>query len=262
MSRIERIFESRPLPRYFAVLRPTSGGSPSYQICQTEICSLLYQGMCVPVSVVKNAELSNETLSSFKRRELEISEDETLHYTEGIVEYKMRNEDQPDEYIRTVRYWFQHHYFFWNEYHIPILDFNKRFFLTRSFHRVIPVGLTTEQIREDLRVLYQRKRTQYMVLLREIGIRGSEDSEETEETSQKIPKFVLDLLVKDQIQKNNSCSITMSPFRTITNIGVTPCFHLFDLNAIQRWVSEHKKCPVCRNQVEQIQEYIHQQSLQ
>lgn len=261
MSRIEHIFENRPLPRYFAILRLTSGGSPSYQICESEIVDLDFRGISSPVSVVKNAEIPSRILDSFQRNTIGIME-ETTHYSEGINEYRMRNQFQNNNDIRMVRYWFLNHYFFWNEYHIPVLDFNKRFFITRAFHRVIPVGLTSEQISQDYRLQYQHKRLQCMTLLREVGIRGSEEIGTNEEVAEKIPKFVIDLIVKDQIEKNNSCSITMASFETITNLGITPCFHIFDLNAIQRWVSEHKRCPVCRKQVEHVQEYTHNQTLQ
>lgn len=254
MSGAFPIFETRPLPRYFAVMRPTSGGSPSYQICETEILTLPYRGRELAVSVVKNAELLPETQNEFLRYDIE-NEEESTNYSSDIKEYRMKNAYQDDEDIRTVRYWYYPHYFFWNEYYIPILDFHKRFFLTRAFHRVTPRNVSAEQLHEDWNQKYRQKKRRCMELLPNPHRDRINSEDEEFSTSKQIPTFVINLLVKNEIERDNNCSITMSSFRTLQKIGVTPCYHLFDLNAIQRWIAEHKKCPVCRKQVQDVQEY-------
>ena len=236
------IFERQPLPRYFAVLRPTSGGGPSYQFCEAE-CeetqSSLQPDHCM---TVKNAEIPVDTLRRLPRKEEEILETDSK-----IYEYPMRNISQSDIDIRRVKYWYLPHYFFWNEYKIPVLDFNKRFFLTRSFIRILPPN-TDEEKMTFTAVYYDSVRERR---LRKIPV----NQRGTLETQSEIPQFVIKLLVDDKVSKQESCSISMIPFREIPKIGVTPCFHIFDALCLSRWISTHHKCPLCRAQTSGFQIY-------
>ncbi len=63
------------------------------------------------------------------------------------------------------------------------------------------------------------------------------------------PKYVLELLKQDAIQKGESCSITMTPFQECASITATSCFHLFETAAIQAWLRGHTTCPVCKQAV-------------
>ncbi len=63
-----------------------------------------------------------------------------------------------------------------------------------------------------------------------------------------IPKYIADVLVKNAIEKEESCPITME---TLTNDSttITSCFHLFEKTAIETWLNDeknHSKCPVCK----------------
>jgi hypothetical protein len=241
----ESTFERRPLPRYFAVLRPTSGGGPSYQFCEAECESkpLLFDPTQRDhVMIVKNAEIPIETLKRLERKNEEITDNESK-----IYEYRMRNASQSDIDIRKVKYWHLPHYFFWNEYHIPVLDFNKRFFLTRSFPRVLPPNTDMDSLAfTAMNYNYLRERRISRIPMPQGG---------THQNQQEIPQFVLKLLYDDKVSKQESCSISMIPFRDLTIIGVTSCFHIFDVNGLSRWIQTHRQCPLCRLQVSSFQTF-------
>lgn len=156
-----------------------------------------------------------------------------------IYEYTVRNEAQSDHDIRNVKYWKTNYYFYWNENEIPVLDFTKRFFLTRTFYRVIPYNKTTEEM--------MRIANAY-ASLRDSRIRQIDPTAQYGFSKQvfPIPPFVVELIVKDQIAKNNSCPITMMPFSGVKDFGLTPCFHLFESSAIKKWIGNNSVCPVCR----------------
>ena len=229
------IFERKPTSRYFAVLRPTSGGSPSFQICECDIQIKPYQESDVNVMIVKNADIPNPNI--FNRFPINVYPPERTD--ERICEYTMRNQDQSDIDIRNVKYWRTNHYFIWNEFEIPVLDFTKRFFLTRSFKRLIPYNKTSEEM--------MRIANAY-ASLRDLRIRQIEPSAVYGFSGKvfSIPPYVVELIVKDQIEKNNCCSITMNTFSGMQTFGLTPCFHLFEYEAIERWMRTKSQCPVCR----------------
>jgi hypothetical protein len=63
------------------------------------------------------------------------------------------------------------------------------------------------------------------------------------------PKFITDLIIADAIAKGGTCSITMEPLK-IDKVTVTPCYHLFDTDALNAWtatqVTGETVCPQCR----------------
>lgn len=52
----------------------------------------------------------------------------------------------------------------------------------------------------------------------------------------KLPTFVADLIVADAVAKGAMCPITMEPL-TVETATVTPCYHVFDRQALRRWVT-------------------------
>jgi hypothetical protein len=232
------IFERKPLPRYFAVLRPTSGGSPSFQICEYEIQTKMYQERETTIMIVKNAEILMHT----------VHVDMIVYPPErtdtSIYEYTVRNENQSDIDIRTVKYWFTNQYFFWNEYEIPIVDFTKRYFLTRSFTRILPYNKNAEEMIHF---------AQTYAALRDKRIKQVDPFCSKEVYP--IPQFVIELIVNDQREKNNACPITITSFSTLQNFGLTPCFHLFEYDAIQKWTQKNSGCPVCRKPILSVYKY-------
>jgi hypothetical protein len=65
-------------------------------------------------------------------------------------------------------------------------------------------------------------------------------------TSLKVQKRIADLVIKDAIQQQLSCPITMNPFTPETATCVAPCYHLFDKEAITTWLETNDTCPECR----------------
>ncbi len=183
--------------------------------------------------IIQNAEIPVDILHSLERKNAEVNEQDSK-----IFEYRMRNVSQSDIDIRMVKYWHLPHYFFWNEYRIPVLDFSKRFFLTRSFNRILPPNTDADSMRwTAINYDYIRDRSISKIPVRHGGVL---------QNRQDIPQFVMKLLYEDKVSKQESCSISMTPFRDLTKIGVTPCYHIFDAEGLSRWVTTHRKCPLCR----------------
>ena len=64
-----------------------------------------------------------------------------------------------------------------------------------------------------------------------------------------IPELVGTLLIRDAITSDDSCPITAVPFAELESLTATSCFHVFETEAIEAWLSEHSQCPVCRHSV-------------
>lgn len=63
-----------------------------------------------------------------------------------------------------------------------------------------------------------------------------------------IPKYIVDILVKNAIEKEECCPITMETL-TDESATITSCFHVFEKSAIETWLNDeknHSKCPVCK----------------
>jgi SUMO ligase MMS21 Smc5/6 complex component len=66
-------------------------------------------------------------------------------------------------------------------------------------------------------------------------------------TIETIPQHVIRALLRDAAMYEEECPITAVDI-DITNGAVTSCFHLFEKDAIQKWLSlpnSKEKCPVC-----------------
>lgn len=64
----------------------------------------------------------------------------------------------------------------------------------------------------------------------------------------KVQKRIADLVIKDAIQQELVCPITMNPLTLSSAICVSPCYHVFDKDAITRWLETKNTCPECREQ--------------
>jgi hypothetical protein len=60
-----------------------------------------------------------------------------------------------------------------------------------------------------------------------------------------LPSRVLRIFLEDAINKGESCPITMDDINLET-ARVTSCFHIFQGNAIQKWLETSSECPVCK----------------
>jgi hypothetical protein len=202
-----------------------------------------YQDRLVGTMIVKNAEIPPHSLQT-----IPINVYPPVRTDDTIYEYTVRNKDQSDIDIRNVKYWFTNYYFFWDEYEIPVLDFTKRYFLTRSFLRVLPYNKNSQEMIQIANAYAS---------LRDMRVKQVDPTASYGFSRQvfPIPPYVVEILVKDQIQKNNACPITMTPFSGIQTFGLTPCFHLFEHEAIQKWRQNNLVCPVCRKLALSIYKY-------
>lgn len=66
---------------------------------------------------------------------------------------------------------------------------------------------------------------------------------------QRIPKHILEIVVKEAIESKKECPVMMIPFtREIASCG--PCGHLVSYEALLRCVQDKKQCPVCRERID------------
>jgi hypothetical protein len=63
------------------------------------------------------------------------------------------------------------------------------------------------------------------------------------------PKFVTDLILRDAAAEGKLCPITLEPIEATEEFKVTPCYHAFNKEALQRWLREHTTCPECNQRV-------------
>jgi hypothetical protein len=63
-----------------------------------------------------------------------------------------------------------------------------------------------------------------------------------------VQKRIADLVIKDAIQQELSCPIAYTPFTLETAACVAPCYHIFEKDAITKWLETNTTCPECREQ--------------
>jgi hypothetical protein len=67
-----------------------------------------------------------------------------------------------------------------------------------------------------------------------------------------LPSFVSEALVADAVRRGLACPITMEPI-TPEKAAVTPCYHVFDADALSAWVAQQPEdaatCPTCKARI-------------
>jgi len=63
------------------------------------------------------------------------------------------------------------------------------------------------------------------------------------------PKFVADLILRDAATEGKLCPITMEPIEATEEFQVTPCYHAFNKEALERWLRDHHTCPECNGRL-------------
>lgn len=210
---------NRQLPRYVAVLRPTTSGAPCFQILES------FHGLIL--SELENASWVNLSTSL------------VLHSLPGwetvlpeILETNIRNASAP------VKYWFHTEYFKYNHERIPIIDFDSKDFLPMRYYPVKP----TNQNDEKLQFLYD--------MYKRVNISQQEriqnQPHKPKEIKSLLPAYVVDLVIQDHLRKKDSCPITLTEFTDASCMAVTSCYHCFDMEALRKWTKTNDICPVCR----------------
>jgi hypothetical protein len=79
------------------------------------------------------------------------------------------------------------------------------------------------------------------------SLHAIQNSEETKPPLEEIPKFVASALLKDAMNRNEVCPISMEVLNS-ENAAVTNCFHIFERTSIQTWLTNKSSCPVCKKE--------------
>lgn len=151
---------------------------------------------------------------------------------------------------------------------IPVLDFNTPIFLPSESWRTSPVYVTPDNImsKSDHQMILRSRRNSIMFQsiypnLNSISlppaiqrVHPSLEYKKPEEGFS-LPHHAATVFVKYLIQEKKTCCITTNSFNEIVVIGITPCFHCFDCEALEEWLSNHKTCPECRSDVNSIVKY-------
>ena len=240
--------QARNLPPQFAIMRPTSGGGPSYQLCSSTNEHILSTRLGVLDLYFQSIEnIQSEILnSSFTVEEV------PNPTTRSMYTVSLRNANHPVNDIRKIKWWFSSHNLKTASGEvIPVVGTTRRFFLMSRFHRIVPQNRTQSEMQEIYRQ-YDSIRQGFLASARP-QVEETEDDWVPREpprrlaaASPPIPAFVCQLLVKNAIEKHEACPITLQPIAQLSSLGITPCFHLFDFSSIEQWANEHHKCPSCR----------------
>jgi len=210
---------NRQLPRYVAILRPTTMGTPTFQILES------FHG--VVISEVENADW------------VDLSTSLVLYSNPGwetatfdIFQTNIRNSATP------VKYWFQTEYFIYKNERIPVINFDSKDFLPLRYYPVKPNNHNDDK----LTMLYNMYKRVLSTQLERIQNHVNAPAE----IKSIIPAYVVDLIIQDRLQKKESCPITLTEFTDASRMAVTSCYHCFDMEALKQWVKTKDVCPVCR----------------
>jgi hypothetical protein len=62
-----------------------------------------------------------------------------------------------------------------------------------------------------------------------------------------LPSFVSNALIKTSLSNGDHCPISFEPLETGTT-AITPCFHMFNQEALTTWLRTSTECPVCKQE--------------
>jgi hypothetical protein len=61
-----------------------------------------------------------------------------------------------------------------------------------------------------------------------------------------IPRHIAEILINNARSGTESCPVTAVPYNECESLTITSCFHIFDTEALNRWLTTNDTCPVCR----------------
>ena len=155
---------------------------------------------------------------------------------------------------------------------IPVLDFKTPVFLPDTSRHPSPVYVTPDSItsKSQNQIMLRERRNHMMDLVLEQSyatirmtpppppaiqrIHPAFDNR-AQPASFTLPPHASATFVKSLIQENKTCSISTNSFSEIDIVGITPCFHCFDCEALETWLFSHNTCPECRSTVTNIVKY-------
>jgi hypothetical protein len=69
---------------------------------------------------------------------------------------------------------------------------------------------------------------------------------------QPLPKHVGEVLLSAARKGTDSCPIAALTFAECSSLAVSSCFHIFDKESLERWMTTSASCPVCRSKIENV----------
>jgi SUMO ligase MMS21 Smc5/6 complex component len=79
--------------------------------------------------------------------------------------------------------------------------------------------------------------------------RPQQQQQQQQQCPNSLPKFVADLIIRNAAAEGARCPITMDPIEETEAFTVTACYHVFNAEALQRWLREHSNCPECNGRL-------------
>jgi hypothetical protein len=69
---------------------------------------------------------------------------------------------------------------------------------------------------------------------------------------QPIPKHIGEILLANARTGTDSCPIAALTFAECEKLAVSSCFHIFEKESLERWMTTSASCPVCRSKIENV----------
>jgi hypothetical protein len=130
---------------------------------------------------------------------------------------------------------------------LPLIHFHTTGFLPSTVLPSKKMLLTQEEI-VDIQQTYARiNPADHVEAPPALVITNTNTSTTTTTTSTvKAPTFVLDGYIKNELAKGTECPILSVPLQDCSSVALLSCYHIFDKEAIKKWVETKPCCPVCR----------------
>jgi len=244
--------QQQKLPQLFGVMDPSPSLPSRYYVF------MAYEGHYTSIQIVDNMKFSKPFTVWITHDEQELPFTSRIYYSDAETEVTFWDTGiniMSDE----------------NEL-IPVLDFKTPLLLPNESNRISPVYVSPDSIisKSAHQIIARSRRNEMMDILLDLtyaelhytppeppAIQRLHPAikKAAPEASFSLPPHAAATFVRALIQDKKLCSITTNSFDEITVVGITPCFHCFDCEALETWLSAHKSCPECRSSVATIVKY-------
>lgn len=235
-----------PLPDRFAVIRKTSNNEPYLQM-------------------IRSISITSDTDSL---ENVETQMQKTTLYESSRREFNpLKAKIVINNSVRTIDFW-RIPCSLTNSPNLPILDFPTKYWLPRPTQRITMenptkcmdyadrflelFGLRSQSPRSVVRSRIDTPPASPISMRSEFTIESQEIEPEQITKPLALPAYVGDLLLEKAWKSEDTCPITAVPYKDIDHLSVTSCYHIFEKEAIHKWIEQRQICPVCRTFVRNI----------